>query len=125
MEKPPYGSPCNGCGVCCQNEICPLGQIAFPHAQAPCPALEKQADRYVCGLVASPQTYAPIRASVYGVEALREAAAIGVGADIGCDTRMMPDEASATPPPDFVKAMLRVSRTPRSVTRRIEKLWTP
>lgn len=125
-EKAPYGTPCNGCGLCCQNEICPLGQIVFPAAVVrfggACPALERDDERFICGLIARPEAYAPIKASVYGVEALREAAVIGVGAGIGCDARM---DGEADPPKDFLVAMLRVMRTPRSTQRRIEKLWTP
>lgn len=114
-EKSPYGSPCNGCGLCCREEICPLGSIVFPLASAPCPALEQDGERSVCGLVAHPERY---RSG--NVERLRAAAVRGIGAGIGCDARM-PGEAD--PPKDFIKAMLRASRTPRNVSRQITKLW--
>lgn len=38
-EKPKFGSPCNHCGLCCQSQICPAGEKAFPGLKPPCPAL--------------------------------------------------------------------------------------
>ena len=43
--KPKFKTPCNGCGKCCALQICPVGEIAFPHAVAPCPALKITPDR--------------------------------------------------------------------------------
>ena len=58
IQKPPHGQPCNGCGWCCQAELCPLAQAIFgePVVRA-CPALEQDGERYVCGLVAYPTAY--------------------------------------------------------------------
>jgi len=121
IEKPPYGTPCNGCGLCCQNEICPLGEIVFPRAQAPCPALVVDGDRYACGLITTPQTFRPLKASIYGVEELRAAAVIGVGAGIGCDAQLL---GELEPPADFVRELSRVTKeSTRSRARKIEKLW--
>lgn len=52
-EKPVHGAPCNGCGYCCQEEICEIGQQAFPDAMAPCPAIviNKELARVECKLV--------------------------------------------------------------------------
>jgi hypothetical protein len=38
-EKPKFGAPCNHCGLCCQSQICPAGERAFPGREPPCPAL--------------------------------------------------------------------------------------
>lgn len=38
--KPAFEAPCNRCGVCCANALCPAGEIAFPGAVAPCPGLK-------------------------------------------------------------------------------------
>lgn len=38
-DKPKFMAPCNGCGLCCANELCPAAEIAFPDARPPCPAL--------------------------------------------------------------------------------------
>jgi hypothetical protein len=42
-RKPPHGSPCNGCGVCCMVTLCPLGQHIFGFELGRCPALTKRA----------------------------------------------------------------------------------
>lgn len=53
-DKPKYGLPCNGCGRCCAEELCEAAEVAFPGAQAPCPALKLSPDRTrtYCQLVA-------------------------------------------------------------------------
>lgn len=54
MLKPPaFGEPCNGCGRCCREEICALGQRAFGHlkVQAPCPALREHSGRTWCMVI--------------------------------------------------------------------------
>lgn len=57
--KPAPGAPCNGCGVCCAAETCPLGLLLFRRRRGPCPALEWHADegggRYRCGLLVPPR----------------------------------------------------------------------
>jgi hypothetical protein len=49
--KPRKGAPCNGCGYCCHEEICSIGRLAWPEAEAPCPGLWKEGNRMWCGLV--------------------------------------------------------------------------
>lgn len=52
LAKPRFGSPCNGCGLCCRSEVCGVGLAAFGQSQpAPCPALVVNDGRYWCGLV--------------------------------------------------------------------------
>lgn len=53
-SKPRFGTPCNGCGICCAIEICEAGAIAFPGASAPCPGLKLRGDgkSTYCQLVA-------------------------------------------------------------------------
>lgn len=123
IAKPAYGSPCNNCGLCCQNEVCPLGQLVFTTAQAPCPALEIGGEGGKCGLIAHPERYAPIRTAVYGAEAMRDAAAFGVGAGIGCDARTE-DERNAVPPPEFARAMAAVKRLSSAARNKIMRLWS-
>lgn len=50
-EKPLFGMPCNGCGLCCQMEICAIGAAAFPKATAPCPALRFAGSNFRCAIV--------------------------------------------------------------------------
>jgi hypothetical protein len=53
--KPPYGSPCNGCGACCLAEPCPLGILVSRRRQGRCAALnwDDGSGRYRCGLLAT------------------------------------------------------------------------
>lgn len=52
--KPDLGQACNGCGVCCMAEPCPLGMLLTLRRRGPCGQLRWSAvsRRYVCGAVA-------------------------------------------------------------------------
>ena len=53
--KPALGQPCNGCGVCCLAEPCPLGVILSRRLKGACVALRWDGARYECGaLTAQP-----------------------------------------------------------------------
>lgn len=57
--KPALGQPCNGCGVCCAAEPCPVSlAMLWPH-QTPCRALiwQESTQRYVCGMVSEPARF--------------------------------------------------------------------
>lgn len=49
--KPPYTHPCNHCGLCCTKALCEVGNMAFPGAAAPCPALLVRDGKALCGFV--------------------------------------------------------------------------
>jgi hypothetical protein len=51
--KPPPGAPCNGCGVCCLSEPCPVGILVSRRRHGPCRALRWDEARrhYRCGLL--------------------------------------------------------------------------
>jgi hypothetical protein len=70
-NKPRYKEACNGCGICCAIELCPVGEMAFPGASAPCPALKLTPDgsRTYCQLVAMEQAsgMAPLIQMVLGI----------------------------------------------------------
>ena len=52
--KPPHGSPCNRCGLCCSIRPCELGRKVFNQDWGVCPALTKDEDgKWICGLVIS------------------------------------------------------------------------
>jgi len=90
LEKPPHGSPCNNCGLCCKEELCPLAEFVFKprsvHSQ--CPALDTEDDgSYSCGLVKRPAHFSPIRAAVVGASTLTNAALVLIGSGFGCDAR--------------------------------------
>ncbi|MBU0916912.1 hypothetical protein [Aquabacterium parvum] len=52
--KPPEGAPCNGCGVCCLAEPCPVGMLVSRKRRGACDLLRwsDAQGRYVCGLLA-------------------------------------------------------------------------
>lgn len=57
--KPALGEACNGCGVCCAAEPCPVSlTLLWPH-QAPCRALiwNEAEHRYLCGMVSDPARF--------------------------------------------------------------------
>lgn len=85
IEKPLFGSPCNGCGQCCREELCQIAGAVFPEADAPCPAIRKDGERTICGLIQAPGDYAPVLTSIYGAENMRHAARTLLGVDKGCD----------------------------------------
>ena len=88
IEKPPHGRPCNGCGLCCEEEVCVLGRHVLRRAIGPCPALVKGPEGASCGLVTAPETYAPVISAIAGRDAASRAAAVLVGAGIGCDSQL-------------------------------------
>jgi hypothetical protein len=54
MDKPKFGSPCNGCGYCCKEEVCSVGLEAFGEHEAPCVGLgfDSTDGKHYCSLVA-------------------------------------------------------------------------
>lgn len=84
LNKPPHGSPCNGCGACCADQRCPLGKIVFGPGRR-CPALEMKLPAFTCGLVENPQQYAPDVVAAHGKSVASKAAAYLIGAGLGCD----------------------------------------
>ena len=65
--KPPLGEPCNGCGVCCLAEPCPVGMLISRKRRGACDALvwSDLEGRYLCGLLAS-DAASPPREAVLG-----------------------------------------------------------
>ena len=55
--KPPEGSPCNGCGVCCLSAPCPLGMVLSGRRTGTCIALrwDDGSQIYRCGAISEPQ----------------------------------------------------------------------
>ncbi|MFG6455372.1 hypothetical protein [Roseateles sp. BYS96W] len=49
--KPAVGAVCNGCGVCCLTEPCPLGMLLSRRLKGACTALQWDGARYVCGVL--------------------------------------------------------------------------
>ena len=51
--KPAFGAACNGCGLCCLSEPCPLGMLVSRRRHGRCAALRWDAGsrHYRCGLL--------------------------------------------------------------------------
>jgi hypothetical protein len=61
-RKPDYGARCNGCGVCCAAEPCPVAYLFLFQFKGSCRALlwQNEASRYVCGMVVCPDNYVSV-----------------------------------------------------------------
>jgi hypothetical protein len=59
--KPARGEPCNGCGVCCATEPCPVGVLISRRRQGACDALRWSdgGAQYRCALVADARSLWP------------------------------------------------------------------
>ena len=54
--KPAEGDTCNGCGICCLAEPCPIGIVVSGHRHGACRAVQwsDEGGRYVCGMLVAP-----------------------------------------------------------------------
>lgn len=88
--KPAPGEPCNGCGVCCALETCPLGRLRFLQRHGPCPALRWSAAemRYHCGLLRAPAEH--FSAALAPLAARLTARWISAGSGCDCDADVQP-----------------------------------
>jgi predicted molibdopterin-dependent oxidoreductase YjgC len=86
--KPILGQPCNGCGVCCAAEPCPIGVLVSRSTTGRCAALTWQDEpvpRYVCGVVSDAQRFLPssLRALARPMSRLAQRF---ISAGTGCDS---------------------------------------
>jgi hypothetical protein len=89
---PAWGEPCNGCGVCCLAEPCPVGVLVSRSRRGACAALhwDKAARRYVCGVLARAESLRAQRWHPFGA-VLRALAARFIAAGKGCDCDLRAD----------------------------------
>jgi len=85
--KPKPGEPCNGCGVCCAAEPCPVAILFLFQRKGRCRALlwQEEGARYACGMVVQPDCYSRLIPKV----ARRRVGAFfatRIAADKGCDS---------------------------------------
>jgi hypothetical protein len=61
-QKPAAGMPCNGCGVCCASEPCPVAIVFLRQRRGSCRALEWDAATHIyrCGMLLRPAHYLPL-----------------------------------------------------------------
>lgn len=59
--KPAVGAACNGCGLCCAAEPCPLGMGLSRRRKGACVALawDTATHQYRCGALAEPSRWLP------------------------------------------------------------------
>ena len=90
--KPAEGDPCNGCGLCCTDTLCPAGLLLYRRRNGPCPALRWQDDppRYLCGLLAD--------APRWKFRLLTRWISIGSGCDSGAEILDQEKDHTSKPP---------------------------
>ena len=87
--QPPHGAPCNGCGVCCLAEPCPLGQLISRKRHGACHALrwDETQGLYRCGAVSDAEGVLGPRGR-WAAPLLRRLARRWIAAGIGCDASL-------------------------------------
>ncbi|HWT54024.1 MAG TPA: hypothetical protein VN066_04390 [Rhodocyclaceae bacterium] len=95
-DKPAEHAPCNGCGVCCASEPCPMGILVSRKRKGACAALvwNDQTRQYRCGLIETPRRYlAPgLR---WLAPALKRLAHRYISAGSGCDCSLVVERRGA------------------------------
>lgn len=86
-DKPDWGAACNGCGVCCAAEPCPVGVLVSGRRVGACRALEWRDPerRYVCGMVSAPARYLGVDHPWLSAVASAMTRRL-ISADSGCDS---------------------------------------
>ncbi len=99
--KPAPGAPCNGCGVCCTWQPCPLGMLVSGRRHGACAALRWHSaeQRYHCAVLATPQALWP-RLPALLRPALRRLARRWIAAGAGCDSDLEVAPAAPNANPD-------------------------
>ncbi len=88
--KPAMGAACNGCGLCCLAEPCPVGVLLSRSRSGPCKALRWDAlqQQYRCGALGT-----GLQASLVG-----RWIAAGKGCDCDLEVDLSPTIESLLPP---------------------------
>jgi hypothetical protein len=106
--KPPVGAACNGCGLCCAAEPCPLGMLLSRRRRGACVALawsEVEATsndpsdataggNYRCGVLVAPGRWLPWLPAPLA----RALARRWIAAGRGCDAELEPQPAAPPSP---------------------------
>lgn len=89
--KPAPGQACNGCGLCCAWQPCPLGMLVSRRRSGACAALQWQDldKRYRCAMVAAPATVLP-GLPAWAARGIQALARRWIAAGVGCDSTLEP-----------------------------------
>lgn len=92
--KPEFGAPCNGCGVCCLAEPCPLGQVISRKRHGACDALRWDGDlrAYRCGAITDAAGVLGPRWR-WAAPVLQKLASRWIAAGVGCDATLQSERA--------------------------------
>lgn len=87
--KPPEGAACNGCGLCCLVEPCPLGMVVSGCRQGACVALRWNPTdvRYQCAMVTDVGSITGWQ-HPWAVRTLTALARRWIAAGVGCDANL-------------------------------------
>lgn len=93
--KPAQGAPCNGCGVCCAADPCPVARLFLWQWRGACRALiwDESTGHYRCGMLSDPAKHSRI------VPAICNGLAKGffakrIAAGAGCDSSAVLEDLS-------------------------------
>lgn len=101
--KPQTGQPCNGCGICCLYQPCPLGILLSGRRQGACAAVRWQGplNRYQCGAMVAPRDVLEeaLPLALHGLAGglasmLPRLARRWIAAGVGCDSTIELDDQS-------------------------------
>ena len=94
---PQPGQACNGCGVCCALEPCPLGMVVSLRRRGSCVALawDDALGLYRCNMVAAPQAVWPALPARWSTLVSRLARR-WISAASGCDAGLQTEPAPAS-----------------------------
>jgi len=92
-QKPNEGAPCNGCGICCASEPCPVAIVFLSQRRGSCRALEwdDEGKFYRCGMLLRPEFYLP-KLPRFAKPTTRRLIHRWIAADTACDA---PDEVKS------------------------------
>ena len=91
--KPAWGQPCNGCGVCCLSEPCPLGMLLSRRRNGACVALQWDDAQSCYGCGALEVTGGKGRLARWTRWLVRRWIAAGQGCDCSLEPQL-PDQAA-------------------------------
>lgn len=103
-SKPALDAPCNGCGVCCLAQPCPIGIVLSGRRHGACVALRwsPQLTVYRCGAIAQPDQvlarwlpHVLRRLAVPLAPALAAVARRSIALDAGCDCSLVAQRPAA------------------------------